>query len=78
MFWLVRAAVPHMPKGNAIINTASRNAYQSNHILVDCAMTKVGIAHMTHSLAWQFSPRGIRVNAVAPGPFWTLLQVCGA
>ncbi|MCX5617298.1 SDR family oxidoreductase [Bombella sp. TMW 2.2543] len=78
LFWLVKAAVPHMPKGSAIINTASRNAYQPNPILVDYAMTKAGIANMTHSLARQFLPRGIRVNAVAPGPFWTPLQVCGA
>ena len=77
VFWLVRAAVPHMPKDSAIINTASRNTCQSNHIFVDYAMTKVGIANMTHSLARQFLPRSIRVNVVAPGPFWTLLQVCG-
>ena len=51
VFWLVMAVVLHMPQGNAIINTASRNACQSNHILVDYAMTKAGIANMTHSLA---------------------------
>ncbi|WP_323670731.1 SDR family oxidoreductase [Bombella pollinis] len=78
LFWLVKAAIPHMPKGSAIINTTSRNAYQPNPILVDYAMTKAGIANMTHSLARQLLPRGIRVNAVAPGPFWTPLQVCGA
>ncbi|MCX5615404.1 SDR family oxidoreductase [Bombella sp. TMW 2.2559] len=78
LFWLVKAAVPHLPKGSVIINTTSRNAYQPSHILVDYAMTKAGIANMTHSLARQLLPRGIRVNAVAPGPFWTPLQVCGA
>ncbi|WP_237442147.1 MULTISPECIES: SDR family oxidoreductase [unclassified Saccharibacter] len=78
LFWLVKAAVPHLPKGATIINTASRNAYAPNPILVDYAMTKAGIANMTHSLARQLLPRGIRVNAVAPGPFWTPLQVCGA
>lgn len=78
LFWLVKAAIPHLPKGSSIINTSSRNAYDPSKILVDYAMTKAGIANMTHSLAKQLLPRGIRVNAVAPGPFWTPLQVCGA
>lgn len=78
MFWLIKAAVPHMPPGSAIVNTSSRNATDPNEILVDYAMTKAGISNMTRSLGKQLLSKGIRVNAVAPGPFWTPLQVCGA
>lgn len=77
LFWLVRAAVPLLPKGGVIINTASTNAYEPMEILIDYSMTKAAIANMTKSLAKQLGPRAIRVNAVAPGPFWTALQTSG-
>ncbi|UMM64521.1 putative oxidoreductase YghA [Aristophania vespae] len=77
LFWLVKAAVPHLPKGSAIINTTSSNAYSPSPILVDYSLTKAAIANMTHTLGQQLLKRGIRVNAVAPGPFWSALQVCG-
>ncbi|WP_083655022.1 SDR family oxidoreductase [Burkholderia sp. SRS-W-2-2016] len=77
MFWLTRAAIPHMSPGAAIINTSSVNAYDPSINLLDYAMTKAAIANFTKSLAKQMISRGIRVNAVAPGPFWTPLQVSG-
>lgn len=77
MFWITKAAIPHMPEGAAIINTASVNAYDPSVNLLDYSMTKAAIANFTKSLAKQMIKRGIRVNAVAPGPFWTPLQVSG-
>jgi len=77
LFWIIKAAIPHMPPGSAIVNTASSNAYNPSEIIVDYSLTKAGIANLTKSLAKQLLPKGIRVNAVAPGPFWTPLQVCG-
>ncbi|CAB3803168.1 SDR family oxidoreductase [Paraburkholderia fynbosensis] len=77
MFWITKAAIPHMPPGAAIINTASVNAYDPSENLLDYALTKAGIANFTKGLAKQMVKRGIRVNAVAPGPFWTALQVSG-
>ncbi|WP_106476870.1 SDR family oxidoreductase [Phytohalomonas tamaricis] len=76
MFWISKAAIPHMPPGSAIINTASVNAWRPSESLLDYAMTKAGIANFSKGLAKQMIDRGIRVNAVAPGPFWTPLQVC--
>jgi NAD(P)-dependent dehydrogenase (short-subunit alcohol dehydrogenase family) len=73
MFWLCRAAVPHMPAGATIINTASIQAYQSSSALLDYATTKGGIVAFTKALAEDLAERGIRVNAVAPGPIWTPL-----
>ncbi|QDH13670.1 SDR family oxidoreductase [Formicincola oecophyllae] len=78
LVWLIKAAVPLMPPGSAIVNTTSRQAYSPSANLVDYAATKAAIANMTRSLGKQLLPKGIRVNAVAPGPFWTPLQVCGA
>jgi NAD(P)-dependent dehydrogenase (short-subunit alcohol dehydrogenase family) len=74
MFWLVKAALKHMPKGSAIINTASIQAYQPSEGLLDYASTKAAIVAFTHGLGKQLAPKGIRVNAVAPGPIWTPLQ----
>ena len=78
MFWITKAAIPHMPPGSAIVNTASVNAYNPSEYLLDYSMTKGGIMIFTKALAKQMIKKGIRVNGVAPGPFWTPLQVvCG-
>ncbi len=74
MFWLVKAALKHMPKGASIINTTSIQAYQPSPGLLDYASTKAAIVAFTHGLGKQLAPKGIRVNAVAPGPIWTPLQ----
>jgi NAD(P)-dependent dehydrogenase (short-subunit alcohol dehydrogenase family) len=74
MFWLCKAAVPHLPAGATIINTTSIQAYQPSETLIDYASTKAAIANFTHGLAKQLIQKGIRVNAVAPGPIWTPLQ----
>ncbi|MEU7935707.1 SDR family oxidoreductase [Micromonospora echinofusca] len=73
MFWLCRAAVPHLPEGSAIINTTSIQAFDPSPQLLDYATTKSGIANFTKALAADLAERGIRVNAVAPGPIWTPL-----
>ncbi|WP_397453677.1 SDR family oxidoreductase [Pseudomonas sp. NA-150] len=77
LFWITKAAIPHMPAGSAIINTASVNAYDPSINLLDYSITKAGIANFSKGLSKQMIERGIRVNAVAPGPFWTPLQVSG-
>jgi NAD(P)-dependent dehydrogenase (short-subunit alcohol dehydrogenase family) len=73
MFWLSKAAAPHMQPGSTIINTASIQAYQSSPELLDYATTKAGIVAFTKALAAGLADQGIRVNAVAPGPIWTPL-----
>ncbi|MFI8963022.1 SDR family oxidoreductase [Streptomyces sp. NPDC053493] len=73
MFWLTRSALAHMPRGSCVINTTSVQGYQPSPHLLDYAMTKAGIISFTHSLAQMVAERGIRVNAVAPGPVWTPL-----
>jgi NAD(P)-dependent dehydrogenase (short-subunit alcohol dehydrogenase family) len=74
MFWLCKYALPHMPAGSAIINTTSIQAYQPSPHLLDYASTKAAINAFTKALAKQVAEKGIRVNAIAPGPVWTPLQ----
>jgi len=73
MFWLSKAALPHMRPGGAIINTASIQAEQPSGQLLPYAATKAAIANFTMGLAHEAAERGVRVNAVAPGPVWTPL-----
>ncbi len=76
-FWLIRAAVPHMPPGATIIATASEQAYDPSADLYDYAQTKAATMNFVKSLAKQLASKGLRINGVAPGPIWTPLQVSG-
>ncbi|MFF3444195.1 SDR family oxidoreductase [Streptosporangium sp. NPDC002721] len=72
-FWVTKAALAHLPRGAAIINTSSINGLRGNKTLIDYSATKGAILAFTYSLAQTLLERGIRVNAVAPGPVWTPL-----
>jgi len=73
MFWLCKKALPHMQRGATIINTSSVQAASPSPNLLDYAMTKAGMVNFTRGLAMMLAEKGIRVNAVAPGPIWTPL-----
>ena len=77
MFYLVQAALPHLSGGSAIINCTSVTMYQGSKELLDYSSTKGAITAFTRSLSENLIDKGIRVNAVAPGPIWTPLNPCG-
>jgi len=76
-FFIIKAAVPHMPPGSAIIATTSEQAYDPIPELYAYAQTKAATMNFVKSLAKQLGPKGIRVNGVAPGPIYTPLQISG-
>lgn len=77
LFWLTKAAFPHLPPGATMINTASTQAYDPSGHLLDYAASKSAIVGFSQAFAEQAIEKGVRVNVVAPGPFWTALQAAG-
>ena len=76
-FWIIKAALPHMPPGSVIVATTSEQATDPTPDLYDYAQTKAATTNFVRSLAKQLASKGVRVNGVAPGPIWTPLQVSG-
>ncbi|CAN5471451.1 SDR family oxidoreductase [soil metagenome] len=76
-FWIIKAAIPHMPPGATIVASTSEQATDPTPDLYDYAMTKAATTNFVRSLGKQLASKGIRVNGVAPGPIWTPLQVSG-
>ncbi|QXE02220.1 SDR family oxidoreductase [Terribacillus sp. DMT04] len=77
LYWLTKAAIPHMPAGSSIITTTSVEGFNPSPMLLDYAATKTAIIGFTKGLAKQIADKSIRVNSVAPGPIWTPLQISG-
>lgn len=74
MFRITKAALKHMPAGSTIVNTTSIQGYNPSPVLIDYASTKAAINNFSKGIGQQLAAKGIRVNAVAPGPIWTPIQ----
>ena len=77
LFWICKAAAPHLKPGASVINTASIQGFEPSEALLDYASTKAAITAFSKALSKQLMQGGVRVNVVAPGPFWTALQPSG-